>query len=314
MIMSLQTILKKRGAVLAEAAICERLRRVDGIDLHPSLFNAPLIYDAKASAVMCDIYLEYIDIARQFSLPVLIDAPTWRLDAERVAAAEVPRSINRDAVDFIREVQKRSGYNQVYVGGLVGPKNDCYDPNSALSPGDGALFHQQQAQELAEAGVDYLLAQTMPAVSEAEGVARAMLSTGVPSIVSFCINQQGSVLDGVPLGEAIERLDTQLKGLDGQGDKLLGFQVNCSHPDFISEGSMSPKNWRRLIGIKANASALSHAELERASSTIEDDIERWLAAMVSLNRKYGVKILGGCCGTHGRHLQAIAESLAQIVK
>jgi hypothetical protein len=30
--------------ILAEAAIAERLRRMNGITLHPTLFNSPLIY------------------------------------------------------------------------------------------------------------------------------------------------------------------------------------------------------------------------------------------------------------------------------
>ena len=35
------------GFVLSEAAACERLRRMEEITLHPSLFNTPLIYNPR---------------------------------------------------------------------------------------------------------------------------------------------------------------------------------------------------------------------------------------------------------------------------
>jgi S-methylmethionine-dependent homocysteine/selenocysteine methylase len=92
-----------------------------------------------------------------------------------------------------------------------------------LAAGEAKAFHRWQAHELASAGAEYLLIQTIPAVSEAEGMARAMIATGVPSIISFCINRSGKVLDGCPLDEAIARLD------ETTGGALIGYMVNCSH-------------------------------------------------------------------------------------
>ena len=48
----LKDLLKHHKLILAEAAIAERLRRQDGITLHPTLFNSPLIYDEKAGKLM----------------------------------------------------------------------------------------------------------------------------------------------------------------------------------------------------------------------------------------------------------------------
>ena len=76
--------------ILSEAAICERLRGNDAITLHPTLFNTPLIYDESAAKLLASITHQYIDIAREFAVPIIIAAPTWRLDAQRVAAADVP--------------------------------------------------------------------------------------------------------------------------------------------------------------------------------------------------------------------------------
>lgn len=295
--------LAEHSFVLGEAAICERLLRIDGAELHPTLFNAPMIYDPAMSDVLAGIYREYIEIAREMHVPILIAAPTWRLDAEKVATAGVPDTINADAVAFIQKVKDESGYDAIYVSGLLAAKNDSYDFDVALSVEDAEEFHSVQAAQLARAGVDCLVAQTIPSVEEAEGMARAMLATEVPSVIGFCINSKGLVLDGTPLEDAMAQLDQRLNS------ELLGYTVNCSHPTFVPMNRMSADSLARLIGISANASSKDHCELESATETLTDSIDEWADAMVRLNREYGVKILGGCCGTDDRYLRAICERI-----
>ena len=208
----MSSLFSEHPFILSEAAICERLRGNDAITLHPTLFNTPLIYDESAAKLLASITHQYIDIAREFAVPITIAAPTWRLDAERVAAADVPPTINRDAVEFVKKIKAESGYDLVYLAGLMATKNDCYDPAAALSVAEAEQFHAVQAQQLASTGLDFLLAQTMPAVTEAEGMARAMIASGLPAVISFCINRDGRVLDGTPLDEAIDLLDDRLEG------------------------------------------------------------------------------------------------------
>jgi homocysteine S-methyltransferase len=296
---SFNELLDRHSLILAEAAIAERLRRMDGITLHPTLFNAPLIHDAHAGPRMAALYQEYIAIARAAGVPILLAAPTWRLDRERLRAGDAPDTLNRDAVAFMRHVRDEAGYDMAVVGALLGPRNDCYNPQAALTADEAEAFHQWQAAELAAAGAAYLLGQTLPAVSEALGMARAMLATGVPSIISFCINRHGNVLDGTPLDQAIATLD------DATAGALAGYMVNCSHPTFLRPEHMSPTLLRRLIGFDANASSLDHHELEQSSTTREDSLEHWADEMLALHRQHGVKILGGCCGTDDRYLRAL---------
>jgi len=295
-------LLSKHRFILSEAAICERLRRMDGVELHPTLFDAPLIYGEKSSKVLAGIYKQYIEIAREYQVPILIAAPTWRLDAERVSSADVPENINQDAVEFIRAIDD---YDAIYYAGLLAPKNDCYDPDASLSVAEAEAFHAFQANQLGDMALDCLIGQTMPAIAEAEGMARAMLSTGTPSVISFCINRHGQVLDGTPLSEAIDYLDDRL------GGELLGYKVNCSHPSFVHPEKMQPRALSRLIGINANASSLDHGELELLGKTVEDDLEKWIEVMVNLNQNHGVKILGGCCGTTDVYLRGICEKMVR---
>ena len=297
--MTLKQMLERHSLILAEAAIAERLRRMEDVTLHPTLFNAPLVYDPHAGMRMQTLYHQYIGIAAAAQVPILLAAPTWRLDKERIATADVPGTINRDAVSYMLRVRQEAGYEPVGVGALLGPRHDCYDPQAALAAGAAEDFHRWQANELACSGAEYLLAQTIPALSEALGMARAMVATGLPSVVSFCIDRQGRVLDGSPLDEAILRID------EDTGGALAGYMVNCSHPTFLRPEEMAAAALRRLIGYDANASSRDHRELEGSAATRVDSRQEWVDTMLDLNRRHGIRILGGCCGTDERHLAGL---------
>lgn len=148
--------------------------------------------------------------------------------------------------------------------------------------------------------MDFLIAETLPATPEAVGIARCMAATGVPYVISFVINREGCVLDGTPLWEAMCIIDESV------ADRPLGFMVNCAHPSFLCAARQAPEVFTRLIGYQANSSSLDHADLDGASRCHVDDVTEWAKQMLALNRTYGVKILGGCCGTGDDHLRHLA--------
>jgi homocysteine S-methyltransferase len=301
----LERLLADFPRVLAECAVAERLRRLPGIELHPTLYNSPLIYGPEpARDAMASIYREYLEIARCSGLPILLTAPTWRLDASRVAAGGVPTSIVSDAVAFLMDRRDEVPADQppVAIGGLVGPRSDCYRPDLAPSAAEAEAFHCRQIEELAGTGVDFLLAQTLPSVVEAEGIARAMSGTGKPYLISFCTGTDGRVLDGTVLPEAMARIDALLP----PAARPVGYFVNCTHPDFILS-AYRPGELDRLIGIQANGSSRDVTRLDGAAATVADPVGAWAASMLELHQRHKVPILGGCCGTAGRHLEALAR-------
>ncbi|SHO48582.1 homocysteine S-methyltransferase family protein [Desulfopila aestuarii] len=300
--MDFVTTLQASPLMLTEAAISERLRRRDDVTLHPMLFNTPLIYDEHGRQCLAEIYGQYREIAREAGLPLLLCAPTWRVDRERTAAAGFDASLNRDAVSFMLELRDRWQDRQspVFVGGLIGPKNDCYMPALALSADEAEMYHGWQIRELAAAGVDVVVGQTFPAVSEALGVARASAKAGVAHLISFVINRHGKVLDGTVLAEAIARIDRETAG------GPAGYMVNCVHPSFLLPSQQPSNLFTRLVGIQANSSSLDHDQLDGAVELKQDDMRDWGEQMLALNREYGMKILGGCCGTDDAYLRYIA--------
>lgn len=303
--MKFEDILDEHPLILSECAVSERLRRFPEIGLHPALFNTPLIYDEIGRHRLEEVYRSYLTVAREAALPILLCAPTWRVDKARIEAAGVPLSINRDAVRFMSGLKEQNGSAalQITAGALIAPANDCYSPDAALTRRQAAEYHAWQIDELIEAEAEVIVAQTMPALSESLGMADRLGSTGTPYIMSFVIDRNGKVLDSTPLAEAIVRMDQEV------AVPPTGYMVNCVYPTFINSDSQPQSLFKRLVGIQANASSLDHQQLDGAETVIRDPLEGWTNHMVRLNQEFGVKILGGCCGTDDTYLRSIVESL-----
>ena len=291
--------------ILSECAVSERLRRLPDIELHPTLFNTPLIYQEIGRQRLEEIYLSYIDVARSAQLPLLLCAPTWRVDQARIEEAGMVATINEDAVQFMTGLRERNaGENApIITGALLAPRNDCYSAEAALDRRASAETHGWQIDRLAATEAQVIIAQTMPAVSEALGMADRLGRSEKPYVISFVIDKSGKVLDGTPLAEAVEIIDQETARPPG------GYMVNCVYPTFIKAEMQKPAPFRRLIGIQANASSKDHSELDGAAELQQDPLNDWTTEMARLNREFGVKILGGCCGTDDSYLRSLTESL-----
>jgi homocysteine S-methyltransferase len=171
-----------------------------------------------------------------------------------------------------------------------------------------AEFHLWQAESLATAGVDFLLAATLPALSEARGLAQALASTGLPYLISFVARPEGTLLDGTPLSTAIASIDVN------STTPPLAYLINCTHASVFHRAMLDRRNSsalvrERVIGLLANTAALSPEELDASSELVEEDPELFGRSVAALQTELGMKVLGGCCGTDDRHIACLARQL-----
>ncbi len=303
--MNIQKILDDHDCVLAEAAVIETLRRSGNVKLHPLLENALLIYEEAGKEALTVLYQYFIDVARKADIPIMLSTPTWRANQERTSTANITRDVNGDAVRFLKRQKERWGSwaANIIVGGLIGCKNDCYKPDEGLPTSEAQTFHLWQVTQLAKAGVDFLLGATLPTLSEARGIALAMEQTNIPYIISFVINKEGRILDGSSLESSFREIDAVCSR------PPLGYMINCSYPSFLNAHKQPQSVLSRIIGYQANASSHDQSQLDGAEVLQANDTTEWGNLMIELNRKFGVKILGGCCGTSCEHLQYIAQNV-----
>ncbi|MBE0551918.1 MAG: homocysteine S-methyltransferase family protein, partial [Ignavibacterium sp.] len=81
------------------------------------------------------------------------------------------------------------------------------------------------------------------------------------------------------------------------------------HQSFINLKAEDNILKKRLFGIQANASSKSPEELDALENLDADSPASWARGMVDLNKKYNLKILGGCCGTDSTFISSIVELL-----
>jgi homocysteine S-methyltransferase len=299
-------------AILGEGAVIERLRREIEFELDPHIVNSAFIYEDEKRAALEEIYRQYIDIGRRRNLPVVLSTPTWRASRERIAAAGYEgKDVNGDNFRFLDTVRKSYGAygKKVMICGLLSCRGNAYDQEEALTAAEAHEFHAWQAAKLAEAGVDFLLAATLPALSEALGLAQAMADTDRPYIVSFVFRPEGTTLDGTPLKDAISSIDETVR------PRPLAFMANCTHASnfrsaLLHETHASARVRERVIGLFANTAALKPEDLDNSEDLVSEAPDTFGRSVAALYGEFHMKVLGGCCGTDDRHIDHLAKRLA----
>ncbi|MEO6571195.1 MAG: homocysteine S-methyltransferase family protein, partial [Ilumatobacteraceae bacterium] len=149
-----------------------------------------------------------------------------------------------------------------------------------------------------------LTALTLTNVAEAIGFVRAVTERSMPAVVSFTVETDGRLPSGLGLDEAIETVDSETDAAAAY------FMVNCAHPDhFGSVLAGSAPGLARVRGVRANASRLSHAELDESTELDDGDPTEFGNQLAAIHDSHGrITVLGGCCGADARHIAAIATA------
>lgn len=310
-LLDINQFLKTHSNILGEGALIERLRRDSPFELDEQVVNSAFIYDPEKREAMASIYRQYLTIGREHNLPMLLSTPTWRASQERIELAGLAgRDLNGDNYQFMDELRQEQGIyaDQVIICGLLSCKGNAYRPDEALSRGDARQFHRWQAEQLAATDCDFIMAATLPALSEAIGLAEALAAAGKPYVISFVLRRTGTLLDGTPLKDAIATIDAAVS------PPPLAYMANCTHGMIFRTALQHPcnqdeKSHDRIIGLLANTANLEPEELDEREELVAEDPDIFGREMASLHRDFGTTILGGCCGTDQRHISALARAL-----
>lgn len=297
--------------LLVEGSMFDRLKRLAGDDFDSQLAHLGLVYSEQGQEALRTAYSSYADAARAEGLPIVLFTPTWRANQERVSLSSLrDRDVNQDATDFLVKVRDSYPRGQVFIGGLVGCKNDCYSAQQGLTSDASQQFHGPQIAALGASGVDFLFASTLPAVPEAIGLARAMAHTDKPYILSFVADSNGLTLDGLKLEEAFAKIDGSVSR------RPLGYFVNCTHPVGLlsglqRSGASAESLEGRLIGFQGNTSRRDPRDFDSLPQLETEDPVAFASATIELRDQFGLRLLGGCCGTGPEHIKAIGQLLKE---
>ena len=289
------TLIFREGLTLPDFAAFDLLRRPGGEEALLKYFRS------------------YADVARRYNVGLVLETATWRASADwgdRLGySADALADANRHAVTVLERIRAEYGEGserpvEIVISGCLGPRGDGYNPSRLMSEAEAEAYHTPQVETFAGTAADLVTAITMNYVEEAIGITRAARRAGMPVVISFTVETDGRLVTGQTLQSAIEGVDAETAGAPAY------YMINCAHPTHFAPALRDAAPWvNRIRGLRANASSMSHAELNEAPVLDAGNPEELAAQYAQLRAGLErLTVLGGCCGTDDRHIEAIARA------
>jgi betaine-homocysteine S-methyltransferase len=308
------------------AELLERLARGPVICAEGYLFELERRGYLQAGGFVPEVVLEHpekvAELHREFvhAGSDVVEAFTYYAHREKlrlIGREEVLEQINRQALDIAKEVAAESG---ALVAGDVCNTNVYTDEESRATV--RAMFEEQVAWA-AEAGVDFVIAETISWLGEALVATSVIKEAGLPAVVTLAIHRDGTVREGIPPAEACRQLEAagaDVVGLNcARGPATLlplleevrravtvhvaglpvPYRTTDRHPTFQS--LEDPQTAGLAVGGRPFPTALDPFVCSRYE----------IAEFARRAREIGVGYLGVCCGAGPHHVRSMAEALGR---
>ncbi len=298
----------KGGMFLADGGMETTLIFHEGAEL-PHFAAFVLLADRTGRQQLKNYYIRYLDIAARGKSGFVLDTATWRANpdwGDKLGySAEALKAANEDAVELLSEIRaerERPGV-PIVINGAIGPRGDGYKAGK-MDAAEAEAYHATQIGTFAATEADMVTALTLTSTDEAIGIARAAKSANMPCVISFTVETDGNLITGRTLKDAIEAVDA------ATGSYPLYYMINCAHPSHFDNVVAGDAAWlKRLGGLRANASKMSHQQLDESETLDAGDPAELGQRYRQLTRRLPqIRVLGGCCGTDHRHVAAICEA------
>src|SRR5271166_1231357 len=219
------------------------------------------------------------------------------------------REINMKAAQLAKEValQFSTRDKPRFVAGALGPTTKL--PSLGHIGWDAMLAaYEEQALALIEGGVDVLLIETCQDLLQAKiatvAMIEAMCRAGkrLPLQVQVTLQESGTMLLGTEIGAAL----TALEPYD-----IDIFGLNCATgPKEMNEAvRYLGLNCTKYISVLPNAGLPQNVGGQAVYKLAPKDLADYHKHFV---KDYGVRIVGGCCGTTSQHLKAVIDAVTGV--
>ena len=258
----------------------------------------PELWNDTHADVVRDIHRGYFDAGSD-----LVETNTFggsRLKLNEYGLGDRTRELNERGARLVRAAAPAHGY----VAGSVGPTSRLpaeYEPLGDTTDEEYVETFREQAEALAEGGVDLFAVETMMFPQEAVAAVRACRTTGLPVMATmFFQYEELHDRDRTMWGESPAEV---AKNLLAAGADVVG--MNCGRgPD-------------RAIAIVREMRAVTDAPLVAYPNaglpiTTGDQVTYELDPE-AMAREYpalldaGATVVGGCCGSTPEHIRLIAQ-------
>lgn len=248
-----------------------------------------------------------------------------RHNLEPLGMGELVRELNLRAVMLAMDARDRLAKERpVYIAGSVSnfglrigterrPDGKAYYLERAeTTEAQGKAYLREQAEILAEAGVDFMLAESTGGTTQRTWVIEACKATGLPVWTGLkCRLDEGNAAPQVGYHSA-EPLAQQLDKILALGGKV----VSIFHSPIAATNAAIPivrKSWKGPLGIYPEAErhdyVAAHRDPNETTRITPDDFvaqaKQWVAQ--------GVQVIGGCCGIELEYIRPLRDALPKHI-
>jgi S-methylmethionine-dependent homocysteine/selenocysteine methylase len=218
---------------------------------------------------------------------------THRRNLDRLGLGAEAARLTALAVAIAQKAVRVSGQT-AFVAGSISPLEDSYSPE-LIHPHETYLAeHGEMAANLAHAGVDLLIAETMNTIAESAAAAEAAAETGLPFGVSWVTADDGRLLSGESIADAVGAVAPY-------GPAFLA--INCTPAPVVSRALEALRSASDLpLGVYAN---IGHTDTVDDWQHTQDFSPDEYAACAADWLGQGLKLIGGCCNTTPEHIAAL---------
>jgi methionine synthase I (cobalamin-dependent) len=205
--------------------------------------------------------------------------------------------LNAAAAALAREVAGGAAF----IAGSIGPTGKLLEPYGDLPPASARAAFEEQAQALADSGVEFFIVETMSAIEEAVLAVAAAAATGLPVVASMAFVPIGRTDFGVSPEQAASQLSAA-------GAIVVG--ANCG---VVSSAEMVDiiRLFREVTDLPLIAQPNAGRPQRTQSGVLFPETPELMAEAAPQFRDLGVTLIGGCCGSTADHIRAIAARLRE---
>jgi betaine-homocysteine S-methyltransferase len=278
----------------------------------------------QAGAFVPEVVLDHPEVVEELTREFVhagsdvVEAFTYYGHREKlrvIGKEDILEPLNKDALAIGARVARETG---TLLAGNVCNTN-VYEPGKAGEQAARVAF-EEQVGWAAEAGVDFVIAETFNWVGEALLALEAIRAAGLPAVVTYSVHSDGTLRDGGSPADACAQ--TEQAGADVVG-------LNCARGPSTMLPLLAPIRAAVSCPVAALPVPYRTTEAEPTMQSLTDPARGGARAFpVALDpftcTRYelgefataaldlGVLYLGVCCGAGPHHIRAVAEAAGKV--
>jgi methionine synthase I (cobalamin-dependent)/5,10-methylenetetrahydrofolate reductase len=247
--------------------------------------------------LVAEVHQEYVRAGAD-----VIETNTFGANRIRLGSFDLADRLHDINVQGVK-IARHAARDQAWVAGAIGPLGVRIEPWGKTGVDEARGYFREQAQALADGGVDLFILETFRDLNEIGAAIAAVRSVSDrPIVAQMTTEEDGNTLDGTPP----ERFTPDL---ERRGATVIG--LNCAvgpAPMLDTIERMAAVTTRRL---SAQPNAGQPRDVEGRNIYLCSP--EYMASYARRFILHNVRLVGGCCGTTPEHIRQMKAAVRATV-